>query len=147
MATERQKKLKDPAEAALSAVEQALNLEPADDKQAAESGSDAEPRLPDIHDRESLWEPMSPPEPPAPPENGSVRDELNVDSPPQIVAPDHAAVANDDRRSVGMVLQALQARPSRRSYVLAALASLIWVAGLGGLLWLETGGNLAAHGL
>ena len=35
--------------------------------------------------------------------------------------------ANDDRPSVGQILQALQARPSSTPFVLATLASLVWL--------------------
>ena len=51
MAIER--KLKDPGAAALSAVEQALNLDPREDKAAA-TPRDPGPRLPDINDADLL---------------------------------------------------------------------------------------------
>ena len=51
------------------------------------------------------------------------------------VAPDRAAVANDDRQNVGVMLQALQVRPSRRAYVFAALVSLLWLGGVGALVY------------
>ena len=53
MATE--KKLKDPAEAALSAIEQALNL----DIPAPGETARVEPRLPDVGDGDPLADPFS----------------------------------------------------------------------------------------
>src|SRR3712207_5142350 len=118
MATE--KKLKDPTEAALSAIEQALNL---DDP----IPSDSAERKAEIHR-------LIPPEPARPavdahdftagPFQGLIEgDEESHPRPidlserppasPAFLAPDRAAVANDDRQSVGMMLHALQIRPSR----------------------------------
>ncbi|TXM63806.1 hypothetical protein FV218_22505, partial [Methylobacterium sp. WL69] len=59
MATE--KKLKDPAEAALSAIEQALNL---DMLTPDASESRVEPRLPDVGDGDPLLDPSGRTPPP-----------------------------------------------------------------------------------
>src|SRR3954470_3814020 len=127
MATER--KLNDPTEAALSAIEQALKLEPAHEATAPRPDDGAEPRLPDVDDR--MLGPALPasdtldlaePEPtPAEP-----FDRVS-EAPGTVVRPDRAAVANDDREAVGLLLQALQRRPSRRPYIWAALFSLLWI--------------------
>ena len=62
-------KLKDPAEAALSAIEQALNLDHpagadgrsqgASSPDTAADGSRVEPRLPDVHDSDPLSDPRA----------------------------------------------------------------------------------------
>src|SRR5918993_2606852 len=132
------KKLKDPTEAALSAIEQALNL---DSIQAAqkpdptpdEPGPAGEPRLPDVEEHDFTGGPFRPVDP-APPEPEAPRaadPDAGAPARPLFVAPDRAAVANDDRQNVGMMLQALQVRPSRRAYLFAALASLGWLGSLG----------------
>src|SRR6478609_5366828 len=126
------KKMKDPTEAALSAIEQALNLEPVASLPKNEPGellrAAVEPRLPDIeeHDFTSPLKGVDPaPAPPGP------RAGDGVAAPrPAFVAPDRPP-ANDDRQNVGFALQALQVRPSRRAYVFATLVSLLWLGGLG----------------
>ncbi|MCD6072121.1 MAG: hypothetical protein K0S42_2637, partial [Microvirga sp.] len=140
MATEN-KKMKDPAEAALSAVEQALNLDetfvihtPArpGDKPFGE-----DPKLPDIDDHDFTKGPF-----------GLGSDSLSAhadDHDPRLddmarsgfIAPDRNAVANDDRQNVGVMLQALQVRPSRRAYWMAALLSLLWLGGIGALVYTQ----------
>src|SRR5215210_4563840 len=130
MATEP--KRKDPTEAALSAIEEALSLDATPGRQARRE-EEGEPRLPDVAESRPLSEAPRRPlegegvvipaaEPAAPP------------PPAEIVSPDRAAVANDDRQSVGSLLQALQRRPSRRPYVLATLASLLWLGAIAGLI-------------
>src|SRR5690606_5261405 len=55
--------------------------------------------------------------------------------PAGVVAPDPSRVANDDKETVGALLQALQARPSPRAYWLATLASLVWLGLTGAGIW------------
>ncbi|MGY6568607.1 MAG: hypothetical protein ACXIVE_06380, partial [Salinarimonas sp.] len=175
MATE--KKLKDPAEAALSAVEQALNLTPESDKdkpeEAARSetgpriGKQAVPEQPE-EARSSETDPApdptaktdgdapakTSPEPrlPAIEEDELTRgfdrtaldEELKArrnegEQPRRIVSPDRSRVANDDRQSIGMLMQALQVRPSRKPYGYAAAASLAWIGAMLGLASLDGG--------
>jgi hypothetical protein len=62
---------------------------------------------------------------------------------PEVVSPDRAA-ANDDRQSVGLLLQALQRRPSRRPYVLATLASLLWLGAVAGFVATQIDGGFRA---
>src|SRR6266436_3760957 len=122
------KKMQDPTEAALSAIQDALNLREGEPEAA----------------------PVEPPEPPAAVEpisaaretrrrtrsNPAAIDEekffseatasareVSVDEPP---SPRRAA--NDDRQSVGQILQTLQRRPSRAPYLIAGLFGLVWAA-------------------
>ena len=54
--------------------------------------------------------------------------------------------ANDDRRSVGQLLQSLQQRPSRGPYVIAAICALVWT-GLGVIIAMNYyGGDIRAVG-
>ena len=45
------------------------------------------------------------------------------------------AAANDDQRSIGEMLQALQRRPAHTSYIVAAVFSVAWVIGCVALSW------------
>ena len=138
MATEN-KKMKDPTEAALSAIEQALNLDehslaketPKADPVTGEKIDD--PKLPDVDDHDFTTGPFRDLDHEA--QRREPRLPIGEDGRPSYVAPDRAAVANDDRQNVGMMLQALQVRPSRRAYFFATVVSLLWLGGLGALVY------------
>src|SRR5262249_27333804 len=110
------RKIKDPTEAALSAIQDALNLRETPSQASARPG---EPSIP---------------EPPAsarsPSRAPAMDEELFRDSNqlslPGVPEPGQRRAANDDRQSVGQTLQALQQRPSRTPYVIAALLSVAW---------------------
>ena len=96
----------DPADAALSAIEEALSLG-ASDNQANR------PRLPEADDRFVVS-----------PDARSAAPRPATDRP----APTpRRAAANDDRASVGQMLQALQRRPSATPYIAALGAGLVWL--------------------
>ncbi|MGL4445766.1 MAG: hypothetical protein ACRCU1_19230, partial [Alsobacter sp.] len=148
-----QPKITDPTEAALSAIQEALNLtdtartesgsdagskdavkEPRDfaireqgapstgGDQAAARKTDDAPRMPDVEDAAFGEVKVEKPRDRARPNREPVPSE------PRRPAPGRAA--NDDRRAVGEILQALSKRPSRMPYVLATLASALWLAAL-----------------
>jgi hypothetical protein len=117
-------KMKDPTEAALSAIQDALNVRdaeptggmiappiaamPADESERAWPGlrSSKTPKIDHFDDELRR----------APAEDG---DTLR-------------RPANDDRESIGQILRTLQRRPARTSYVLASIFAGVWViAGLG----------------
>ena len=159
MATE--KKLKDPAEAALSAIEQALNLggdANGDPARSNEGKSAREGQSRDAQSRNGQTSSAS--------SRGAERPELRLpeieenelrrnfttismdneltsiteEKPARkVVSPDRSRVANDDRQSIGMMMQALRAKPSRRPYIYAALASFVWIAGIVALAAYENG--------
>lgn len=152
MATE--KKLKDPAEAALSAIEQALNL---DALTQAGPETRTEPRLPDVGDAEPLLEGaretagrLTPPRLDLDPSRDAP---LASDLPPPgrerprreggLLPPDRSLVANDDRRNIGILQQTLRVRASPKPYILALLAGLAWVCLLAGIAWGQSGGDLS----
>ncbi len=139
------KKLQDPTEAALSAIQEALNLR--DDAStsaltpvsaasvrptpAALAKAEAtEPATSFSQDRRRRMRSSQPPAPAVEEENffgegksraGELADEVPVER----------RAANDDRRSVGQILQALQRRPSSAPYIGALIFSGIWfVVGL-----------------
>jgi hypothetical protein len=119
------KKTIDPTEAALSAIQEALNIR--DD----EEQSSVPPRQTGEH---SVG-PDRPPEQPVPAQPAfhdlldseaiGTRD-LRAEVPP---------AANDDQQSIGQILQALQRRPARTSYAVAAMFSAAWVVGCLSLSW------------
>src|SRR5262245_3855239 len=122
------KKMKDPTEAALSAIQDALQI-PGDDK-AAQPSISIPPSSPADSAAEKPWpglrsKPTKAPETlknaPVPYEDESLRGDDGVRRP-----------ANDDRESIGSILRALQQTPSRTSYVLASVFAAVWiVAGFG----------------
>src|SRR3954463_1079416 len=131
-------KTKDPTEAGLSAVENALSFNPAEPSEPRDLDEGVrEPRLPDATSDAfpALPARASRDDTPAlkPAENAEPRRQAEV------VSPDRAAVANDDREAIGAVLQALQMRPSRRAYVFAALAAVLWIGGFAALIWRGAG--------
>src|SRR6266487_6212203 len=105
------KKIKDPTEAALSAIQDALSA------------------------RDAATAPPSPPVTPseeAPSEwrtAGSVTPGEEIRRPEEHSLPRRAA--NDDRESIGQILRTLQRRPAHTSYVTATVFAVVWVlAGL-----------------
>src|ERR1700683_2400647 len=117
-------KMMDPTEAALSAIQEALNIR--------ENPVPLDSHLDDLDEL-----PLPPergrraPPPPVP-----VYDEPFDPEPfdPRMEAHGLRA-ANDDQRSIGEVLQALQRRPAHTSYIVAAVFSVAWVIGCVALSW------------
>jgi hypothetical protein len=56
-------------------------------------------------------------------------EQMTAPEPRAVVAPDTARVANDDSRDSTALVQAFAIKPSRRAYIMATLASLLWLAG------------------
>ncbi|HET9244663.1 MAG TPA: methyl-accepting chemotaxis protein, partial [Xanthobacteraceae bacterium] len=111
------KKIKDPTEAALSAIQDALS---ARDAAEAEAASPAPVQVPPVEESSSepTWRAMpvaTPDEEPRQPEEQSLL----------------RRAANDDRESIGQILRTLQRRPGHTSYVTATVFAGLWVlAGL-----------------
>src|ERR1700709_2331837 len=115
------KKVKDPTEVALSAIQEALNI------------SDAPPDM-----RGSVRsDPGQVSSPATSPYNDSfdTRDSRSNDDRPtfeQIEARSPRRAANDDRATIGQILQAIQkGRPARNVYTLATLFAGVWILGAG----------------
>src|SRR6516164_6448149 len=101
------KKIKDPTEAALSAIQEALTARDAAVESEAASPPAAEPVA------EPPWRTMRPETPvegPRLPE-----EELRPPEEPSLLR----RAANDDRESIGQILRSLQRRPAHTSYVTA----------------------------
>src|SRR5436305_779085 len=113
------RKMKDPTEAALSAIQDALNLRDPPSTPQRSSETPADPNLTDDHvdfGARSGRQPAM--------DEDLFRDDDQLSLPG--VEDRSRRAANDDRQSVGQILQALQQRPSRAPYVLAFLLSLVW---------------------
>src|SRR5262245_54278755 len=126
------RKIKDPTEAALSAIQDALNLReppPAPGRRRDEAPT-AEPPAPtdlDFAPRSSRQPAM---------DEDLFRDQRESQLPlPGVEDPAQRRAANDDRQSVGQILQALQQRPSRTPYVIALALSVAWVIVTLGAAW------------
>ncbi len=118
------KKVKDPTEVALSAIQEALNInDTTADASRTASRADTAPPLPSS-------EPPSFGEPPfeARPSAGP-----NVDRPMFLEDQRPARrPANDDRETIGQLLQAIQkGRPARSVYTIASLFAGVWLVGCG----------------
>src|SRR5947209_325572 len=107
------KKIKDPTEAALSAIQDALSA-----RDAAAEAQAASPPAPPVSAAEELqWPGIS-----SAPEADVHQAEGQIFS---------RRAANDDRESIGNILRALQRRPAGTSYVTATVFAGLWVlAGL-----------------
>ena len=119
----------DPVSAAMSAIESALNLTDDDEAVTVDSARrpPARPRQDDDRNPGSQAKPAhrraldaAPPGPRASP----IAPETEAKPAIQTSAP-----ANDDRETVGAILQAMNARPaSRTPFILALIGSLLWAA-------------------
>ena len=115
------KKVNDPTEAALSAIQEALNIREEDDQPASPAAPvpdlfiTAAENPPQIADTVATEEPSA-----KAPSAGDVADVAG-------------RAANDDQQSIGQILHALQRRPARSSYFVAALFSGAWIVGCLGL--------------
>ncbi len=119
-------KAKDPSAAALLAIEDALNLTGPD--QGMDAGKSDQPATPETEptlQRRPGGLPIAPPVSAAP----GLRAPTNTRASQQAAAPARplSTPANDDRQSVGQILQALQMRTSRTPLVVAIAASVLWL--------------------
>ncbi|MGA9320606.1 MAG: methyl-accepting chemotaxis protein, partial [Xanthobacteraceae bacterium] len=113
------KKIVDPTEAALSAIQEALKVRD-DDEGEPDQRVASIPEPPSSVGGEERWHDAPPALPP------SYYDSDEIGAP---AANQRAFPANDDQQSIGQVLQALQKRPARTSYFIAAILSAVWIVG------------------
>jgi hypothetical protein len=113
------KKMKDPTEAALSAIQDALHIrddQPSDQNASAPLPVDGPPDAPWPGLRSSA---------------ASSKSDVYADEnrrPDDSGTPRRPA-ANDDQESIGNILRAIQRRPSSTSYMLASIFAGVWVVG------------------
>src|SRR5215207_5964016 len=109
------KKMKDPTEAALSAIQDALQVRDVD-KEPETGAGQPKPAFP--HEEavaDALWPGLRSDGA----STGSLFDEKDVRRPED--AATARRPANDDRESIGSILRALQQRPARTSYIVASI--------------------------
>ena len=125
------KKIVDPTEAALSAIQEALKVRDDEDLPDDERAvGNSAPAHDDWNDSPALSsQHVFEPEEIAPPISGQ-----------------RAYPANDDQQSIGQILRALQNRPPRTSYFFAAIFSGAWIVGCLALSWAYLGDVSAALG-
>jgi hypothetical protein len=114
------KKIKDPTEAALSAIQDALSVRDG----AGEPGPVGPPPASHAGEpgAEATWR--------TPRTAAPAKDEVFEDDVRQM-DDGLGRPANDDRESIGQILRTLQRRPARTSYVIATVFAVVWVlAGL-----------------
>jgi len=118
------KKIKDPTEAALSAIQDALSIR---DEVTPDSQSSAAPAMETQTEapvaEEGSFEPPWRRTRPAPTEDQEFAPEVH---PPQ-EEPALRRPANDDRESIGQILRSLQRSPARTSYQIATVFAIAWV--------------------
>ncbi len=116
------KKIADPTEAALSAIQEALKVR---DDEAQGQGLDA--GVAAAAHNEAWSQPAPMPGPAVSVDPGPIGAPA---SDPRVLP-----AANDDQQSIGQILQALQNRPARTSYFVAAIFSAAWVIACIALSW------------
>jgi Apolipoprotein A1/A4/E domain len=113
------KKISDPTEAALSAIQEALNVREEDEQPATEPAATTDLFTPAAESPQQGADAAS---------NEQAKKASTGD-----VADIAGHAANDDQQSIGQILHALQRRPARSSYFVAALFSGAWIVGCLGL--------------
>ena len=126
----KSKKSQDPTEVALSAIQDALEMRAPETRPSLTAQRDA-PRP--AGDDDLFMDP--------PAAGAAAREERSTRM-------TSTAAANDDRASIGQILQSLQRRPSRTPYVVAALFSAAWIVCALGLTYSYHSGfsNMIAQG-
>ncbi len=129
------KKMKDPTEAALSAIQDALQVRDVDQVRDAdkETGPGSPPPSPLMAD-----EPLSDTPWPGLRSSQTGKTDLFDDEMrrPEETGTLRRPAANDDQESIGQILRGLQRRPARTSYILASIFAAVWVVGGFALGWL-----------
>ncbi len=124
-------KAQDPAEAALSAVEEALKLDfggPIDEAGTSPAPeTDAASATPEAPDVSTETEPTT--------ETPQNQQAVSKERRARRGRSGRQNAANDDRRSIGNLIYALQLRPSSAPIWMAFMLSVVWLAIGGGILW------------
>jgi hypothetical protein len=122
------KKSKDPTEVALSAIQDALNVREAEQNAAVEVPTTPAtvppaPVAPQVPPETRRRSPIASPTP--------IDEDLFLDPAGGAPVPNDAQpgrrAANDDRATIGQILQSLQRRPARTPYTVASIFSIAWV--------------------
>src|SRR6201997_2219215 len=124
------KKIVDPTEAALSAIQEALKVRDDEDLPDHRAEEVSEPAHEEWGDSPAL----------------ASRHVFEPEDVGQPISGQRAYPANDDQQSIGQILRTLQNRPPRTSYFVAAIFSAAWIVGCLALSWAYLGDVSAALG-
>ena len=126
-------KMKDPTEAALSAIQDALNVRDAEPSGSHDRPADPRPCRRKSHVGSAPGPACARARRPRPSHSRTtLRRPEDTDT---LRRP-----ANDDRESIGQILRTLQRRPARTSYICASVFAVVWVvAGFAPRLGLSAG--------
>src|SRR5436305_343099 len=113
------KKMKDPTEAALSAIQDALQIRDTDMRKRPTGGTSQTPMISD--EPETTWPGLRS-------SGAGLKDPLDDDIRRHDEPAPMRRPANDDRESIGQILRTLQRRPARTSYIIATVFAVAWVA-------------------
>jgi hypothetical protein len=131
-------KLKDPTEAALSAIQEALSVQdrtpPANGRSASPANGDAE--ITSLEAQRRASRNGNGPTVTSPADEDLFLDETARPTQRAEELPPSRRAANDDRQSIGQILQAVQRRPSRTSYAVATMFTAGWLLASIALGWL-----------
>ena len=109
------KKMNDPTEAALSAIQEALNIHEEDEQPASPSAMTADLFTTPAEGAQQIAD------------GSPTKMQSDITASTTDVADAAGRAANDDQQSIGQILQALQRRPARSSYFVATLFSGAWI--------------------
>ena len=107
-------KMNDPTEAALSAIQEALNVHEEDQQPASPPAATADLFTAAAESPLQI------------PDGSVIKTQSGTATSPADVVDAAGHAANDDQQSIGQILHALQRRPARTSYFVAALFSGAW---------------------
>src|SRR6476660_9566346 len=123
------KKITDPTDDAMTAIQQVLNVsDDAIDTRPAEPAAAPVESIEAALEREAPKPVRTPEREPYEPASAAREEHVATIAHDEPVRPQQFA-ANDDRQSIGQILQLLQQRPPRTSYLVASIFTLAWVAG------------------
>src|SRR5690242_2993457 len=114
------KKMKDPTEAALSAIQDALHVKD-DNKPDDQTATPAASGLPADAASDAPWPGLR-----SSPNADVYGDELRRRDD---AASARRPAANDDQESIGNILRTIQRRPAKTSYILASAFAAVWMIG------------------
>jgi len=127
------KRIQDPTEAALSAIQDALNVRPTNGNAPVPA-----PRL-ENGAADTVAAPAESRRRPVRVAPAAIDEDLFLDETRgngRIEEPSPRRAANDDRQSIGQLMQAIQRRPPKSSYAVATVLTLLWIGAAAGVGWL-----------
>ena len=135
------KKIKDPTEAALSAIQEALTARDAAVESEAASPPAAQATPAEEPVAEPPWRTMRPETPVEAPR--LPEEELRPPEEPSLLR----RAANDDRESIGQILRSLQRRPAHTSYITATVSGSARRMATSAMAWVMSRSSCERHAM